>query len=184
MSRPKDAAATRDCPAFCRYYGGEFINRPLLYYRFREKITFTRGRPYRKNDSAHVEQKNGAIVRAWTGHDRYATKAAYAQMGRVYRLLRDHVNFLQPVQRLLHKERHGARVHRVYDRAQTPWQRLCASGALTSATRQHIETAYLALNPLRLRRELDGTLAVLWRLMAAEQLATTAAHRLRAAAGR
>jgi hypothetical protein len=94
------------------------------------------------------------------------------------------VNFFQPVQRLLHKERHGPRVHRIYDRAQTPWQRLCASGALTPAPRQQLETAYLALNPLRLRRELDAALAVLWRLMAAEPVATTAAQRLHAAASR
>jgi len=63
-------------------------------------------------------------------------------------------------------------------------QRLCARGALTPATRQQVETAYLALNPLRLRRELDAALAVLWRLMAAEPVATTAVQRLHAAASR
>ena len=81
--------------------GSEFINRPLYYYCFREGITFTRSRAYRKNDSAHVEQKNGAIVRALIGYDRYASRAAYVQLARVYRLLRLHTNFFQPVQRLV-----------------------------------------------------------------------------------
>jgi hypothetical protein len=85
----------------------EFINRPLYYYCLYEGIAFTRSRPYRKNDSAHVEQKNGAIVRALVGYDRYASRGAYAQLARVYRLLRLHTNFFQPVQRLLAKSRHG-----------------------------------------------------------------------------
>ena len=79
--------------------------------------------PYEKNDSAHVEQKN-AIVRPLIGYDRYASKAAYAQLARVYDLARLHINFFQPVQPLVRKERRGPRVHRVYDRARTPYQRL------------------------------------------------------------
>ena len=69
----------------------------------REGITFTRSRPYQKNDSAHVEQKNGAIVRPLIGYDRYASKAAYAQLARVYDLARLHINFFQPVQQLVTK---------------------------------------------------------------------------------
>jgi hypothetical protein len=162
--------------------GGEFINRPLYYYCFREGITFTRSRAYRKNDSAHVEQKNGAVVRAWIGHDRYACKAAYAQLARVYGLLRAHVNFFQPVQRLVHKVRHGARVHRVYDRAQTPYQRLTATRALNPGARDQLAADYAALNPLRLRRDLDATLTTLWRLISPLPTPSTATQRLRVAA--
>jgi len=144
--------------------GSEFINRPLYYYCFREGITFTRSRAYRKNDSAHVEQKNGAIVRALIGYDRYASRAAYAQLARVYRLLRLHTNFFQPVQRLIAKTRHGARVHRVHDRAQTPFQRLGASGALAPTRQRELRALYETLNPLRLRRDIDAALATLWRL--------------------
>ena len=99
--------------------GSEFINHDLYAWCQREGITFTRSRPYQKNDSAHVEQKNGAIVRPLIGYDRYASKAAYAQLARVYDLARLHINFFQPVQQLIRKERRGPRVHRVYDRAQT-----------------------------------------------------------------
>ena len=94
------------------------------------RITFTRSRPWKKNDSAHVEQKNGAIVRQLIGYDRFTSRAAYAQLQRVYRLARLHVNFFQPVEKLVTKTRQGARTHRVYDRAQTPYQRLCATGVL------------------------------------------------------
>jgi hypothetical protein len=72
-------------------------------------VTFTRSRAWKKNDSAHVEQKNGAVVRQLIGYDRFASKAAYAQLARVYRLARLHVNFFQPVQKLVSKRRDGAR---------------------------------------------------------------------------
>lgn len=162
--------------------GSEFINRPLYYYCGREGITFTRSRAYRKNDSAHVEQKNGAIVRALVGYDRYTSRAAYAQLARVYRLLRLHTNFFQPVQRLLIKHRQGARVHRVYDRAQTPYQRLLAQSALVPAAHAALQRQYESLNPLHLRRHIDAALAQLWRLATRDPAPPTALERLRAAA--
>jgi hypothetical protein len=110
--------------------GSEFINEALWRDCQREDITFTRGRAYHKNDSAHVEQKNGAVVRRWVGYDRFTTKPAYAALHAVYRLLCLHVNFFQPVQKLVTRVRVGPRGRRVYDRAQTPYQRLCATGVL------------------------------------------------------
>ncbi len=144
--------------------GSEFINRSLVDYCRRYAITFTRSRAWKKNDSAHVEQKNGAIVRRLIGYDRFASRAAYAQLTRVYQLARLHVNFFQPVEQLVTKSREGARVHRVYDRAQTPYQRLCAAGVLPPATRDELEALYQSLNPLQLRRDLEAALARLWTL--------------------
>ena len=57
--------------------GGEFINQCFYTYCRQEKITFTRYRAYKKNDSCHVERKNGNVVRRLVGYDRYASKAAY-----------------------------------------------------------------------------------------------------------
>ena len=148
--------------------GSEFINRPLFDYCRFQRITFTRSRPYRKNDSAHVEQKNGAIVRALVGYDRYTSRAAYGQLARVYRLLRLHTNFFQPVQSLVAKSRHGARVTRRYDRAQTPWQRLLAAQALSTIRQRELMALYETLNPLQLRRDIDAALAALWRLATRE----------------
>jgi hypothetical protein len=146
--------------------GAEFINELFWRYCQREGITFTRGRAYRKNDGAHVEQKNGAIVRRWIGYDRYTSKAAYAALRAVYRLLRLHVNFFQPVQKLVTRVRVGRRVRRVYDRAQTPYQRLCALGVLTPEAREALAQFYRGLNPLQLRRQLDAALERLWALAA------------------
>ncbi len=150
--------------------GSEFINRSLYDYCQNTHVTFTRSRPWKKNDSAHVEQKNGAVVRQLIGYDRFASKAAYAQLARVYRLARLHVNFFQPVQKLVSKHRDGARVHRVFDRAQTPYQRLCASGVLPATVRADLEQLYQRLNPLQLRRELDAALNHLWALAAPDPL--------------
>ncbi len=146
--------------------GSEFINHGLYDWCHRHGVTFTRSRAWKKNDSAHVEQKNGAVVRQLVGYDRFASKAAHAQLARVYRLARLHVNFFQPVEKLVTKHREGARVHRVYDRAQTPYQRLCATGVLAPTTREELEALYQSLNPLRLRRDLETELDRLWALAA------------------
>ncbi len=146
--------------------GSEFINHALLAYCRRHRITFTRSRPWKKNDSAHVEQKNGAVVRQLVGYDRFTARAAYGQLQRVYRLARLHVNFFQPVEKLVTKTRQGARTHRVYDRAQTPYQRLCAAGVLAPDVRRELEALYQSLNPLQLRRALERELDRLWALAA------------------
>jgi hypothetical protein len=150
--------------------GSEFINHHLYTWCQREGITFTRSRAWKKNDSAHVEQKNGAVVRHLVGYDRFASRAAYAQLARVYQLARLHVNFFQPVEKLVRKTRHGARVHRVYDRAQTPYQRLCAAGVLAPTKRQELDALYQSLNPLTLQRDLEAALEHLWSLAAPDPL--------------
>ena len=146
--------------------GSEFINRALLAYCRLHRVTFTRSRPWKKNDSAHVEQKNGAVVRQLVGYDRFTSRPAYAQLQRVYRLARLHVNFFQPVEKLVTKTRQGARTHRVYDRAQTPYQRLGATAILAPETRRELEALYQSLNPLHLRRQLERELERLWALAA------------------
>ena len=87
--------------------GSEFINHALYPYCQRYGISFTRGRPYKKNDQAYVEQKNWSIVRRLVGYDRYRTKAAYEQMEGLL-LVDRYANFFQPIGRLVHKERLGA----------------------------------------------------------------------------
>lgn len=146
--------------------GSEFINHSLYDWCQRHAIDFTRGRSWQKNDSAHVEQKNGAIVRGLVGYDRFTSKAAYAQLTRVYALARLHVNFFQPVQKLVRKTRAGARARRYYDDAQTPYHRLCTAGVLTPAKRDDLEALYQSLNPLQLRRDLEAALERLWTLAA------------------
>ena len=144
--------------------GGEFLNHILVPWCREEGIRFTRGRPYRKNDQAYVEQRNGAVLRRYIGYHRYCTRAALLALQAVHEILRLYVNFFQPVRKLVSKERHGARVLKRYDRAQTPYRRLLASGILTPARRDALVAEYQRLNPLQLRAALAVRLDALWKL--------------------
>lgn len=144
--------------------GSEFINQRLYNYCQREGITFTRSRSYKKNDSCHVEQKNWLVVRRLVGYDRYSSRAALETLNRVYDLLRLYVNFFQPVMKLVSKTRHGAKVHKVYDKAQIPYQRLLESGMLTEAKQQELAAVYHGLNPALLLKQINENLECLWRL--------------------
>ena len=144
--------------------GGEFINHCLYTYCQDEKISFTRSRSYKNNDSCYVEQKNGNVVRRLVGYDRYASKAAFECLGRIYDLSRLYINFFQPTMKLISKTRHGARVHKVYDIAQTPYRRLVPSGVLTKAKQTELAVTYHGLNPVLLLRQINGNLEKLWQL--------------------
>ena len=144
--------------------GSEFINQHLYTYCRQERITFTRSRSYKKNDSCHVEQKNWSVVRRLVGYDRYSSRAALEALNQVYDLLRLYANFFQPVMKLMAKTRHGAKVHKVYDRARTPYQRLLEAGVLTEAKQQQLAAMYHGLNPVSLLKQINENLERLWAL--------------------
>ena len=144
--------------------GSEFINQCLYKYCHDEEITFTRSRSYKKNDSCHVEQKNGNVVRRLVGYERYATKAAFEYLERVYDLVRLYINFFQPTMKLISKTRHGSKVYKVYDTAQTPYQRLIKSDILSEAKKTEMEAIYYGLNPVLLLKQINSNLEKLWRL--------------------
>lgn len=127
--------------------GSEFMNYGLIQYCEDNQITFTRSRPYKKNDQCHVEEKNGAIVRRVVGYHRYEGAAAQDAFNRLYSVLRLYVNFFQPSMKLIYKERHDARVRKKYDRAQTPYKRVLQSGILTKEKEQQLRQSYLELDP-------------------------------------
>ena len=135
--------------------GSEFINYEMLRYCQREQITFTRSRVNRKNDQAFVEEKNGSVVRRLIGYDRYEGLGAWRALIHLYEILRLYVNFFQPSMKLIEKQREGARVKKRYDRAQTPYQRIIASGYLTKRKRERIESLYRKLDPVTLLKELE-----------------------------
>ena len=144
--------------------GSEFINRVLVPWCVREKINHTRGRSYRKNDQAYVEQRNWLSVRRQVGYERYGSRAAYSLLQELYPLLGLQMNFFRPVRKLVGKERLGARVTKRYDQPLTPYQRLLAAGALDDGARAQLSRQYLATNPAELRRRIDNLLRRLWRL--------------------
>lgn len=136
--------------------GSEFINDHLLRYCRQHRITFTRSRPGKKNDNAHVEQKNWTVVRQTVGYLRYDTPEQLAVLNQLYDRLRLYTNFFQPVQKLVSKTRHGAKVHRTYDRAQTPYQRVMASPDISDKRKEELRAQYETLNPAALRREITS----------------------------
>jgi len=144
--------------------GSEFLNFCFSRYCQEEKIIFTVSRPYKKNDSCYVEQKNGNIIRRLVGYDRYSSKAAFQSLERLYEIVRLYVNFFQPSMKLRGKTRQGAKVHKVYDTAQTPYQRLLKSDVLNQSKKVELAATYNGLNPVRLLGQINDNLNQLWKL--------------------
>ena len=108
--------------------------------------------------------KNWPVVRGLVGYDRYSSKEALAQLNRLYQLVRLYTNFFQPVMQLQQKTRQGARVHKLYDQARTPYPRVLEPGVLTDQQQAALIQQYQRLNPVRLRTQLDQALQRLWEL--------------------
>jgi hypothetical protein len=104
------------------------------------------------------------VVRQVIGYDRYSSKAAWKALDEVYTLLRLYVNFFQPVLKLTGKTRNGAKVHKTYDTAQTPYQRLLKSGVLTENKKRELTTIYGSLNPVALLKQIRKSVEYLWTL--------------------
>lgn len=134
--------------------GSEFINKDLVQYCQQQKLSFTRSRPYRKNDNCFVEQKNYSIVRRAVGYARYDTEAQLALLNELYATLRLYTNFFQPTMKLKSKERVGSKVTKRYDAAQTPYQRVLAAAQVSDAEKERLRAKYKTLNPAALKRKL------------------------------
>jgi hypothetical protein len=134
--------------------GSEFINDHLLRWCDQQKITFTRSRPGNKNDGCHVEQKNWSVVRQAVGYHRYDTPVELARLNQIYALLRLQINFFSPQQKLISKTRHGAKVIKRYDLAQTPYQRVLASPHVSPQIKNTLTAQYRQLNPAQIRRDI------------------------------
>ena len=141
--------------------GGEFLNHHLFrYFRSRlHPVEFTRSREYHKNDNAHVEQKNWTKVRQLLGYERYDQPELVDLVHELYRhdwrLLQ---NFFQPVMKLIEKRRQGPKVHKRYDVAQTPAQRLLAWKGLATDKRQWLMQMQASLDPVDLTEAIQHKL--------------------------
>jgi hypothetical protein len=134
--------------------GAEFINAHLIRYCEEHKITFTRSRPYRKNDSCFVEQKNWSVIRRAVGYGRYDTEKELSILNELYVYLRLYVNFFQPVRKLIKKERIGSKVIKRYDEAKTPYQRVLESPNIKDEIKVKLRKEYDMLNPAELKRKI------------------------------
>lgn len=156
--------------------GAEFINELLVGWCRQHGIHFTRGRPYRKNDQAWVEQRNGLLVRRLVGYDRYSSRAALALLQRLYRAIGLQHNFFRPVRKLVSKRRLGGRVVKRYDRACTPVQRVLAAGVLAPAAHAQLQAQLERLDPVALAHDIQLTLERLWRLADTRRPRPAVAH--------
>lgn len=133
--------------------GTEFLNRNLyLYFADKKEIEFTRSRPYKKNDNAHVEQKNWTHVRENFGYERYDLIDQVEIMNVIYKLyLNNLYNFFVPQLKLIEKVRVGSKIVKKYDQPKTPYQRLLESDHLTMGQKEELRRRYQLLNPIELR---------------------------------
>lgn len=134
--------------------GSEFINHHLLAYCNEQRITFTRSRPYRKNDNCYVEQKNWSVVRRYVGYPRYDTAHAVELLNALYRVMADYINFFLPSMKLKEKTRDGAKIRKRYDVAKTPYQRVLDSKHIARAVKERLRRRYAQLNPAALHRQI------------------------------
>jgi transposase InsO family protein len=144
--------------------GSEFINAHFFEWCSTNKITFTRSRPGNKNDGCHVEQKNWTHVRELVGYLRFDTPAELALLNRIWKLDRSYTNLLLTQQKLLERQRVGAKVIKRHDRAKTPYDRAIEAGGLSAAQRGALTRARNALHPGQLQREIARLCTQLERL--------------------
>lgn len=151
--------------------GEEFINYDLDRYCRRTGVKRFRSRPYKKDDQAHVEQKNGTHVRRVLGWHRYDTQEAVDAMNELYRnewrLLS---NLFLPSVKLDYKTRRGSKIKRVYHDAQTPLDRLLESGQGDRAKLEALRQLRERLDPFELSKIVDRKLQAIWKLAAGDRI--------------
>lgn len=146
--------------------GGEFINWMLWKWCDVKKILFTRGRPGKKNDNPHVEQKNWTHVRKLVGYHRYDTEQQADLLNDLYRNeWRLYENFFQPTIKLVEKKRIGGHLKKTYEKAKTPYQRIMESKEVNEQTKTELKNVYESLNPAELKRTIERKLDALFKTL-------------------
>lgn len=145
--------------------GSEFINDHLLQYCLNNKIKFTRSREYKKNDNAHIEQKNSTHVRQLLGYVRYDTQKVIDAINSLYKFeLRIFQNYFQPSVKLIKKKRIGSKVKKIYDAPKTPFQRLIESGKGNTKAVKEFHNIAKHFNPFELSKIIEQKLAIIYKM--------------------
>lgn len=142
--------------------GSEFINSTIVSWCAKAKVTFTRSREYKKNDQAHVEEKNGSVVRRYVGYDRYEGEESFKKLTELYRVVRLFINYFQPSMKLSSKQREGGKVSRTYERAMTPCERLLQA-KLPKEVKEKVRCEFKRLDPVFLLKEIERLQIELWK---------------------
>ncbi|MBE9509229.1 MAG: transposase family protein [Chloroflexi bacterium] len=145
--------------------GSEFLNHHMVRFwgELVQGVLISRSRPYQKNDNRNVEQKNATLVRAYLGHDRIDSVAQVNATNELYDEMWVYYNLFQPVMHLIEKtvvleDGQPTRVKRKHDQAQTPFDRLCATDAITQQQREQLEALRDQTNPRQLRQEIYASI--------------------------
>ena len=145
--------------------GSEFFNTPVMAYFSRElqDTLISRSRPFHKNDNRFVEQKNSSLVRAYVGDQRFDTTLQILALNDMYEKMWLYYNLFQPVLRLAEKtvvplDSGAFKIHRRYDVARTPFDRLCATGILPKERQDDLNRLRNEINPRRLKEEVYALL--------------------------
>lgn len=144
--------------------GSEFFNGHLIRY-FGEEVTglrLTRSRPYHKNDNRFVEQKNSTLVRAYVGYERLDNSTQCQALNALYDQLWLYYNLFQPVMHMVGKEVVDGKLHRKWDLAKTPYQRLLACNILSTKQETTLADLYVLTNPRQLRKDIYQAVEKLW----------------------
>ncbi|MCO5143250.1 MAG: integrase [Oligoflexia bacterium] len=137
--------------------GSEVLNESIFdYFQKRaNKVNVTRGRPYRKNDQAYVEQKNHTHVRGLLGYERVDERSLVNKMNEIYKLWNQLQNFFIPSMKCMEKKRDGAKIIKKYDKPKTPYQRILDSADVKEEAKEKLRATYALLNPFELSKEID-----------------------------
>jgi len=140
--------------------GSEFINWQLYHHCMEKNIEFTRGRPYCKNDNAHIEQKNYTHVRKLIGYKRLNQEHQLKKLNDLYcNEWRFYKNFFIPNKKLASKKRVGSRIVKKFDTPRTPYQRLLENKKYSKKQKKELRAIYVKLNPVELKRNIERKLS-------------------------
>lgn len=148
--------------------GSEFINWHMYRYCQKDNINFTRSRSYRKNDNAHIEQKNWTAVRQLIGYDRLDKYEQLKILNDLYAdYWRDYVNFFQPMMKLKEKikDNKTGKIKKKYYEAKTPYRRLLEHKKISKETKTMLKAVYKELNPVKLKTDIKRKLDELRRTL-------------------
>jgi len=145
--------------------GSEFLNTPMVQFMRREMgrkpITFTRSRPYQKNDNCYVEQKNFTHVRELFGYERIDDLRLVQMMNDIYKNYWNPLhNFFLPTYKLKEKIRIGSQIKKKYDKPKTPYDRLMESPHLSEERKHNLKEQKSLLNPFKLKADLEAKLKI------------------------
>lgn len=132
-----------------------FINWHFMRMCRRKKITFTRSRAYRKNDQAHIEQKNWSTVRKIIGYKRLETEKQLEVLNQIYQLLSNYLNFFISNSKLVRKDHIGSKVKRIYDQPKTAYLRVLEHPGIEMEVKKRLKEKYQDLNPAQLMRQIN-----------------------------